>query len=137
MAAYAPEWLDAPISEISAELTTEEQTPIVEFDFPNLLKDSEVLPDPSVYEIPEAEIQRQPSSYSIQAASFKSANDANNLRAKLILENLTAEVDSSLVNDQVWFRVTVGPFPRKVEADRAMTTLREMFLTSIMLNNYN
>ena len=136
-AAYAPEWLlqsDKPDSQQVAEI---EQTPKLEYRFPELLEEAEVQSNPDIYAPPAQDPDVVPRSYHIQAASFRDVADANELRANLILKNLPAAVDATQVNDRPWFRVVVGPFGRKVEADRAMTEMRKMLLTPIWLNKHN
>lgn len=72
-----------------------------------------------------------PEIFTLQAASFRSANDANRLRAELLLMDIPASTSSSSLADGVWYRVTVGPFTNKAEAERAMTRLREQKITAI------
>ncbi|NKC00713.1 MAG: hypothetical protein GKR90_19770 [Pseudomonadales bacterium] len=138
LAAYAPELLDAEITQATdAAAQVESTQPVVEFEFPKLLRESEVIADPTAYEVPQPEEKTAALFYTIQAASFRNGADAETLRADLLLNDLPAQIDTRLVSDKVWFRVTVGPFPRKVEADRAMTRLREMRLIPIWLNDHN
>lgn len=136
LAAYAPELL-GPEPTAEEQETEKVSRPIVEFEFPKVLRENEVVADPTAYEVPEPEPGTAPSFFTIQAASFRNGADAETLRADLLLNDLPAQIDTRLVSDTVWFRVTVGPFPRKVEADRAMTKLREMRLIPIWLNNHN
>ena len=105
----------------------------LEFTFPDTLKNSEVAADPEPYAVPEQQRQRLESVYNIQAASFRSKADADQLRARLLLENLPARTASSRVSGQTWYRVVVGPFQGQREADRAMTRLREQGLSAIRL----
>lgn len=137
LAAYAPEFLstDSASPEADGKDPIITRQPLVEFEFPKVLKEQEILADPKAYEVPEPPAETPLSFYTIQAASFRNGADAETLRADLILNDLPAQIDTRLVSDKVWFRVTVGPFPRKVEADRAMTRLRDMRLIPIWLNN--
>ena len=136
LAAYAPELL-GPENQQVPQITEEITKPVVEFEFPKVLRENEVVADPSAYEVPTPEAGTTPAFFTIQAASFRNGADAETLRADLLLKDLPAQIDTRLVSDTVWFRVTVGPFPRKVEADRAMTKLREMRLIPIWLNNHS
>ena len=57
-------------------------------------------------------------------ASFKSKNDAEHLRAQLILLNLTAQTERAKVrNGGVWHRVLVGPFTSRSKLAKARSTL--------------
>jgi cell division protein FtsN len=49
-----------------------------------------------------------------------------------LLENLPAHTASGEANGALWYRVTVGPFARKVDANRAMQHLRNQGLQPIM-----
>lgn len=136
LAAYAPELLEQSQEPVATE-TRQTIEPIVEFVFPKELPEAEVRVDPSPYQPAEPEPGTLPTAYAIQAASFRSREDANTLRARLILEDLPAQVELRSVDRQTWYRVGVGPFERKVEADRAMTRLREMNLQPIWMNKHN
>ena len=137
LAAYGPELF--PIEEgtpvaVPAERTA---TPTVEFEFEELLKNMEVKPDPEPYAVPPEKSSDAPGSFSIQAASFKRRDDAERLRARLLLEDLQAATRASDVDGQRWYRVVVGPFDRRLDADRAMTRLRELNLSAMRINNHN
>ena len=43
--------------------------------------------------------------YRVQAASFRKVDDADQLRALLLLQNLPVEMSTSQVNGQRWHRV--------------------------------
>jgi cell division septation protein DedD len=69
--------------------------------------------------------------FTLQAASFRSADDANRLRAALLLMDLPATMTTSSLGDGVWYRVSVGPFSDRAEAERAMSRLREQNIAAI------
>ena len=69
-----------------------------------------------------------------QVASFRDVDDAQQLRAVLLLQNLP-ELSSSNVKGQLWHRVLVGPFTRKLDAERARTQLREQDLPAILMRD--
>ncbi len=137
LAAYGPELLQGQPTPAPPAESEVAQTPAIEFQFPDLLKESEVQPDPEPYAVPEEMRPDAPGSYTIQAASFRELGDAENLRASLLLDNMPAQTLSSEVNGSRWYRVVVGPFERRVDADRAMTRLRQQGLTAIWKNNHN
>ena len=63
--------------------------------------------------------------YLLQAASFLRSDDAEAMRAELLLEGMQATV--SVVprpGGRTWHRVLVGPFPDRAEMTRALSTLR-------------
>ena len=137
LAAYGPEFfqVESTTSKPTSEAFAEQ--PRLEFEFPDLLKKTEVKPDPEPYAVPQAAPGDAPKSYSIQAASFRDKADAERLRGSLILENLPAKTTSITVDGRLWYRVIVGPYAKVVEADRAINRLRELNLSAIRLNNHN
>jgi cell division protein FtsN len=137
LAAYGPEFfqVDSVVDTPTSEARTAE--PRLEFEFPDLLKKTEVKPDPEPYAVPQTAPGDVPTSYSIQAASFRDKADAERLRGSLLLEDLPAKTTSIKVGGQLWYRVIVGPYAKGVEADRAINRLRELNLSAIRLNNHN
>lgn len=131
LTAYGPELLQLPEARAPQNEAGQTQRQPLEFTFPDALRNSEVKADPEPYAIPEAQRQSLEQVFSIQAASFRSKTDADQLRARLLLENLPAHTSASRVNGQTWYRVVVGPINGRVEADRAMTRLREQGLSAI------
>lgn len=141
LAAYAPDYLsessaDGAASERPATEQTEPARPM-QFDFPDMLKDTEVLADPEPYAVPSTSSGDQPEVWHIQAASFREKADAEVLRARLLLDNLPATTEVSQANGSQWHRVVLGPFARRVDANRAMTRLREQGISGMWLNNHN
>lgn len=97
-------------------------THTTKFDFYTLLPEREVIvpdePKDSSGEPEEAFV------YLLQAGSFKSSEDADRLRAKLILMGLDAKIEAVTVNggDQ-WHRVQVGPFSNSSSLSKARSML--------------
>jgi cell division protein FtsN len=52
-----------------------------------------------------------------------------------LLQNLPVEMSTSQVKGQRWHRVVVGPFARKLDAERARTKLREQDLPAILMRS--
>ena len=132
---YAPEIMQADQSgqtPATAAAADTDNNSAVKFEFPDLLVNSEVEAQPEAYPIP-AQAKSTESQFLIQAASFRSANEADQLRAELLLLNLPTYVEASAVNANTWHRVYVGPFQRKVEAERALTQLRQQRLAALLL----
>lgn len=71
--------------------------------------------------------------YLLQAGSFRNAEDADSLRAQLILLNLNAEVSKFNHNGEVWHRVIVGPFEDHSKMSSARTSLLENGIESLLL----
>ena len=102
------------------------------FDFDKKLKSNKIEGDAGLYRTLKAETQLS-QTYRIQAASLSEKGKADRLRAELLLAGLEATTKRSNVNGENWYRVVIGPFDRKVEADRAMTKLRKKNLAAILL----
>ena len=136
LVSYAPELLETTNSQSTAQngkVGASESTPNVVFTFDKRLRDSEVKPDPKPYAPPKQLDIAEPTQFDIQAASFKRQDDAEKLRATLLLENLPARTLSTEIDGKLWYRVVVGPFERRVEADRALTKLRSRDLPAYLV----
>lgn len=121
---------------------TREETPRPRFDFYQLLKDSEVTvkAEPPPAQTPSsarpsaAKAAEEKVEYVLQVGSFKRPEDADRLRAQLILLNLEARVETVKVrNAEVWHRVLVGPFPNQASVTRARVTLANNEIESLLL----
>lgn len=141
--AYLPELLPYVMANESnprAAASTSESSPAdtqaeVRFEFDDMLRNAEVDADGSLYVDPKvaAEAKANPDEYLLQAASFRSADDADALRARLLLLSLPAATDIVALASGRWYRVTVGPFASRTEAQRAVTELRERDLAPMWI----
>ena len=93
------------------------------FDFYHMLKENEV-PVPKVDSSGAQATAAPPKSYILQVASFRKAEDAEQLKVELILLNLEARAESVTVrNGEQWHRVLVGPFDSRSRLSKARSTL--------------
>jgi len=107
--------------------------PEVTFTFDDELRNSEVLSHPEDYPALFTDPEEPAAiEYVLQAASFRDVDDANALRASLMLQALPARVSEVRLDNGRWYRVTVGPFSSRVEAQRALTRLREENLGAVL-----
>ena len=72
-------------------------------------------------------------SYLLQAGAFRTANDAESLRARIILLGLPAVVQRAEVNGAQVNRVRVGPFSRLDDMNRARSQLGENKIESAVV----
>ncbi|UTF61668.1 SPOR domain-containing protein [Gilvimarinus sp. DA14] len=95
------------------------------FDFYKLLQESEVIvPATEPVETSQSATQEPAVEYLLQVGSFRNAEDADNLRAQLILLNLDARTeDVTIRNGERWHRVVVGPFDNQSRLAKARSTL--------------
>ncbi|MBT1450261.1 SPOR domain-containing protein [Glaciecola sp. XM2] len=77
----------------------------------------DALPEYSVeVDIPEDE--QSDRQFIMQCGSFRTTERAQELRAKLALQGLEAQILQSEGSTGIWYRVVLGPYERKREAER-------------------
>jgi cell division protein FtsN len=74
-------------------------------------------------------------SYLLQVGSFKSVDEADEMKAQLALTGIEASVQSVKVNDATWYRVRVGPIQGAGKADEIRTTLQANGIDSLIMKN--
>jgi cell division protein FtsN len=83
--------------------------------------------------VPDKDVSRaSPSSsasrvvFYLQAGAFQNAADADNLKARLALAGLEAQIQTATLPDKsVWHRVRMGPYSNADELDKARAALKE------------
>lgn len=102
----------APAPKIEEKPKAENNTPKPRFDFYKLLQESETIVPASETTSGDKPVETQTNvEYIIQVGSFPKAEDADKLRAQLILLNLEARVERvEIRKSEIWHRVVVGPF---------------------------
>ena len=121
-AAQAPKEPAKPAAKPDAK-TTSKNTDNSSYDFYKLLENQKVeVPKVDVYKsTPKDEsVSYQ---YQLQVASFRNKEDADSLRASLLLEGLTAYTKEGTVNNGQWHRVFVGPFDNRSKMNQAQDKL--------------
>jgi cell division protein FtsN len=83
----------------------------------------DALPEYSV-EIDVPEEEESDRVYIVQCGSFRTTERAQELRARLALQGLEAQILKSDGNNGVWYRVVLGPYERKREAERLRHQVR-------------
>jgi cell division protein FtsN len=101
-----------------------------DFEFFHILPESEiVLPEP------ERNLRGEtsaPQEYTIQAGSFTTHEDADRLLARLALLNISAKIQPALVDDQIHYRVIIGPLSERGEINRVVRRLRDERIDSLI-----
>ncbi|MGB1271593.1 MAG: SPOR domain-containing protein, partial [Endozoicomonas sp.] len=125
------------------------------FDFYTLLPESEVtlpMAEPSSRPAPEKQADRSgandkkgdtkgsvsssgvPRKYLLQAGSFRNAQDADRLRAQLLLQGLNPKVEKVNVGSgETWHRVQLGPFIDRSSLHNAQQVLASQNIDSLLL----
>lgn len=138
--------IDTPAQSISSKALITEKEPEPEkprFDFFTVLPEMEVVvpeqelqrkalskPEPVVVSEPQNSTQTANTAnsnttastanddrYILQVGSFKSAAEAEQMKAQLAIIGFSASVQTVTVNDQTWHRIRVGPFEGAREAE--------------------
>ncbi len=111
----------------------DELTKELKLDFYELFPKSEV-PVIEEYVSDDKKIQvKDKSVYILQAGSFRNAEDADSLRAQVILLGLNAYIRPGEVKGEFWHRVLVGPLDSAIKLNRAQDKLAEAGIESIPL----
>jgi cell division protein FtsN len=82
---------------------------------------------------PDAHASTAPARLFLQAGSFRSQPDAEQMKARLALLGQRAAVVSVTVNGATWHRVRVGPFGSARELDESRRALAESGVSAIAL----
>lgn len=126
--------VDALVNTPSAEIVAPPSDD-KEWNFYDIFPKSEV-PLVDGYESPAPSSAAQPAaahSYLLQAGSFRKADDADALRAELILLGMNAFVRRIENDGNTWHRVLVGPIESDLELTRQRRKLAEANIASIAL----
>jgi len=108
-----------------------ESASTTKFDFYTLLPEREVIV-PEQEGTPDEAASEQ-YQYILQAGSFKNSEDADRLRAQLILLGMTAKVDPVSSNGSTWHRVQVGPFTSRSKLSKARSTLFDQNIDALLI----
>lgn len=109
------------------------------YEFFTVLPEIEVVvPDSEIEErarrIEPAEGAAAAGPYLLQVGSFRSAADAESLRAQVTLLGLSARVQNVTVDASTWHRVRVGPFETARAADEARRRLLDNGFEAMVLS---
>lgn len=69
----------------------------------------------------------------LQAGSFRRKDDAESVRAQIILLGQNVRVESGMVRDETWYRVLVGPFANREQLGRAQKALAADGFSNLLL----
>jgi cell division protein FtsN len=126
----------APAATLAPKSTTPKAEQKDKFDFYTLLPDSEVIPGQVEAYISTPKDPLKKTNTLLQAGSFRKLADANRLRAKLILLNMSNVVAEKTVSNSgsVWYRVRIGPFSNRSTLNKAEDILAQQGIESIRIN---
>jgi cell division protein FtsN len=107
------------------------------FDFYTILPELEVA-------VPERELaaKSQKSSaannnvdYILQAGSFREHGQADQLKAKLALQGIDANIQSVQINQDTWYRVRIGPIHKMAELTATLKRLKQNNISAIIIKS--
>jgi cell division protein FtsN len=108
------------------------------FEFYDSLKNNEIIPPGDTSKSgSSSKTGTLKTPYMLQVGSFPKAQDADALKAKLILEGLDASIQQFNKNGEIYHRVLVGPFTDQNKMNQAKTTLAQQNITPIVLQKKN
>ncbi|WP_137818703.1 MULTISPECIES: SPOR domain-containing protein [unclassified Pseudomonas] len=151
----------APKAPVSAP--TPQQPVKPKYDFYTLLPESEVIvppdavpektpPAPTPAELAKADAARAEAAlkgetpppltvavkaavtqYFLQAGSFRKQEDADKVRAQILLLGQNVQVESGTVREETWYRVLVGPFSNREQLTSAQKKLAGSGFSNLLL----
>lgn len=136
----APAGAQARNSEPELLKTTPEKEPPQRYDFFTVLPEMEVVvperelssrADPAAPETAAASGEK----FVLQAGSFRSSADADQMKARLALIGSVANVQAVTVNNQTWHRVRIGPVTGARQADQLRRQLQENGIDVLVLKD--
>lgn len=81
------------------------------------------IEQPAAAATPDAETTAEPERYMLQAGSFESSADADDLKARIALSGEPARVEQAEVNGKTMYRVRLGPYENAQSANTAKANL--------------
>ena len=94
------------------------------FDFYKILPGEDA--EKASKDTPKASTGTGKEAFFLQAGAFQNAPDADNLKARLALLGVEANIETSAVPDKgVWHRVRIGPYTSVEELNRTRDTLKQ------------
>ena len=138
---YYPSELPSVAMPLTESGTDDDTVPTVNFEFMYRLPKERVVTNVEPYQAPAdpvapAAVEAAPDmEYLLQAAAFRGRNEADEMRARLILAtNVTAQIESARdPTGGTWHRVLVGPFESRAEMRRTLAALQEMDVSAVAL----
>jgi len=77
---------------------------------------------------------RETTQYVLQVASLKNSDDAEELKAKLLLMGYDVAIESQKESGSKWIRVTVGSYERRTLAEKDQRLLKKAGIDSFVRN---
>ncbi|WP_100644333.1 SPOR domain-containing protein [Alteromonas facilis] len=131
------------IKDNAPEPTPQEALPEViaqepEDDLPELPKEEwEFIKTLPGYEVEVEEVEQITKRYLMQCGSFRSEAQAQEMRAKIAFTGMESMVRQSDGSNGRWYRVVLGPFESKRDAERSRHQLRDINIRTCQIWYWN
>lgn len=116
----------------------EKESTKTSFDFYYILPELEVaVPEQelAIKSQRRAEPSDEPVAYILQAGSFREHNQADELKAKLALQGITADIQTVKINADTWHRVRIGPISDMSKLNATMKRLKDNGIQAIVVKS--
>lgn len=119
----------------TTSIDKKEETVKPSFDFYYILPELEVRVPEQELATRSSDPQQQDSSidYILQVGSFKQHEQADQLKAKLALKGITANIQSVRINDDTWHRVRIGPLHNLKTLNQTHKRLKDNGINAIVV----
>jgi len=108
------------------------------FDFYYILPEIDVpVPDQELERVRKNPTKHDKGEYILQVGSFRKLAQADQLKAKLALQGLTANIQTVKINSSTWHRVRIGPINNITRLSETRRRLKESGIHSIVVKNKN
>lgn len=84
-------------------------------------------------DIPDVVATRTPQQYQLQCASFRQESQANQMKAVIAFQGLEAQVRQIEGTSGTWYKVILGPYERRRDAERKRHTLQNAGINGCQL----
>jgi cell division protein FtsN len=82
--------------------------------------------------LPQVQRKLAAAQYLIQVSAFRTANQAEELKSRLVLQGFKPHIQKVRVQDDIWFRVTLGPFSTETMALKQKKQLEKHQIRGIL-----
>lgn len=133
-------WSIKDVAEIETAEQEAPQVVINDDPLPEMPKDKFGYPDwlkEFTVEIEEKEQQSSGKRYLMQCGSFRKETQANEMKARIALQGLYGQVRPSEGSNGIWYRVILGPYDTKRDAEKDRHTLRRAKMTTCKIWYWN
>jgi hypothetical protein len=124
LASYAPTVFEDTVAAARGPVTEPDD---IVFEFEDILENGTVDVDPNAYDaqFPGENPDQPMPEYQVQAISVKSAAEATKITRELIALGFPARSERADLTSGPWYRVMVGPYNSKRQAEQVINRLEE------------